>query len=555
MARSSKREEGVDSRSGRRSGNVREVPTTRACLSSLLLLVAITCVPRAATARVLVIGIDGASWNIVDSMIEAGELPNLAGLAKRGITADLETVEPLTSPVVWTSIATGRRPVAHGVTDFLKTRLDVRVPTVYERLAQGGTRVGLYEVLMTWPPVTLPNGFVVPGWLRRDDVVVPESAARPGGHELFRTVYEGKRSNRAYLEQARREVSEKADSWRALDRVYEPEVGALTFYAVDATSHRYWHLAYPEESQGGPADHEDERTAIFDAVRGVDRAIGRILESYGPEDTIIVLSDHGFQGMDEPNLVWVTNFDEMARQADLDPDRDGFTVLGTFFATSIRIAPGPFEERDATIAKLLALFDSYRSPDGAPLFFANAIDVTERPAGMERAWTERMWQWGLRLLTEQVFQTKIDPTAQAMVLALPRSGTLEALWPDGQVDAGGAMRPVSQVVYQQPFTGTHHPTALFIAAGGPIQPSAERTQLSVLDVAPLVLYLSGKPIPDDLEGSLPIDHLDPAVLKQRPPTRVKADALPGLPEDEASGAPRSDPALTERLRALGYLAD
>lgn len=529
--------------------------TNRASLLSLLLLVSITSLPHAATARVLVIGIDGASWNVVDPMIRAGELPNLAGLAKRGITADLETVEPLTSPVVWTSIATGRRPESHGVTDFLKTRLDVRGPTVYERLAQSGTRVGLYEVLMTWPPVTLPDGFVVPGWLRRDDVVVPASAAHPGGHELFRTVYEGKRSNQAYLEQAKREVSQKADSWRALDRVYEPEVGALTFYAVDATSHRYWHLAYPEESHGGPAVHADEKTAIFDAVRGVDRAIGQILENYGPQDTILVLSDHGFQGMDEPNLVWVTNFEEMAREADLDPERDGYTVLGTFFATSIRIAPGSFEERDATIEKLLALFDAYRSPDGAPLFFANVIDVADRPAGMERSWTQRMWQWGLRLVTEKVFQTKIDPTAHAMVLALPRSGTLEGLWPDGDVDAGDTTRPVREVVHQQPFTGTHHPTALFIASGGPIQPSGERAKLSVLDVAPLVLYLAGKPIPDDLEGTLPTDHLDAEVLQKRPPMRVRADALPGLPEDGTSGTPRSDPALTERLRALGYLDD
>lgn len=521
----------------------------------ILVAVLLTLVASSSHARVLVIGVDGASWNVIDPMIESGELPNLAALAKRGFTANLSTVEPVTSPVVWTSIATGRTPENHGVTDFLKTRLDVRVPTAYERLAQAGTNVGLYDVLMTWPPVELPNGFVIPGWLRRDDVTIPADATTPNGHEVFRTVYEGKPSNREYLDQAKREATEKPASWRALDAKYQPEIGALTFYAVDATSHRYWHLAYPDEATGAPATGEDEKTAVFDAVRGVDRAIGEVLEGYDENDTILVLSDHGFQGMDEPNLVWVTKFEQLAGEAGLDPTRDGYTLLGTFFAVAIRIAPGPFEERDRTIERIVELFDSYTSPDGDPLFFTNVIDVTERPPELARPWTERLWQWGIRFVTERVFGTKVDPTAQAMVLALPRSGTLAELWPGGEVLADGKKRPIGEVVHQQPFSGTHHPTAVFVAAGGPIQASDERAELSVLDVAPLLFYLSGRPIPDDLEGALPTAHLDPALLASRPPSTVPADEMPGLPMGEAVGTPITDPKLKDRLRALGYLDD
>lgn len=506
-----------------------------------------------ADARVLVIGVDGASWNVLDPMLEAGELPNLSALAKRGFTADLATVEPVTSPVVWTSVATGRSPDVHGVKDFWKTRLDVQVPTVYERLAQAGVPVGLYEVLMTWPPVELPGGFVVPGWLRRDDVVLPSEAAAPEGNAIFRTVYEGKRSNTVYFEQAGREVTQKADGWRALDRTYRPEVGALTFYAVDATSHRFWHLAFPDGVEGPAPNSEAERDAIFDAIRGVDREIGRILEGYGPEDTILILSDHGFQEVDSPSLIWVTDFDEMIRGKDLDPERDGFTKIGTFFGVSIRIAPGPVEERDRTIEKLIEVFDSYQTVDGDPLFFTNVLDVADRPPGHERSIGNRLWQMGLRLVTQYVFGLEMDPTAQAVVTALPRSSTLKALWPDGEIDAGGVRRPLQEVLYQQQFTGTHHPTAVFIAAGGAIQPATERGELSVLDVAPLVLYAAGQPIPDDLEGRLPVEYLDPERLEARPPQTVAAAEYPGLPDDGRVGLPKSDPQLTDRLRALGYL--
>jgi predicted AlkP superfamily phosphohydrolase/phosphomutase len=97
----------------------------RGLLCALILLSA-----DASLARVFVIGIDGGSWNVIDPMLEAGELPALQALIEKGGSANLETVEPLTSPVVWTSIATGRRPESHGITDFFSTRATIAVPTI-----------------------------------------------------------------------------------------------------------------------------------------------------------------------------------------------------------------------------------------------------------------------------------------------------------------------------------------------------------------------------------------------------------------------------------------
>ena len=92
------------------------------------LLCAATLLANPASARVVLVGVDGASWSVIDPLLAAGELPSLAAMSKRGITAELETVEPLNSPTVWTSIATGRSPDAHGVTDFLDSSISVQVP-------------------------------------------------------------------------------------------------------------------------------------------------------------------------------------------------------------------------------------------------------------------------------------------------------------------------------------------------------------------------------------------------------------------------------------------
>jgi Type I phosphodiesterase / nucleotide pyrophosphatase len=138
------------------------------------------CGPEPASrGHVVLIGLDGASWNLLDPMIKAGELPHFKALMDRGVAADLASVPPFLSPPVWTSIATSRMPEDHGVFYFYSNRNAIKVPTVWDRLAAGGLRVGLYDYLVTWPPRRFPHsGFSVPGWLRRDESVWPPDLFR-----------------------------------------------------------------------------------------------------------------------------------------------------------------------------------------------------------------------------------------------------------------------------------------------------------------------------------------------------------------------------------------
>jgi predicted AlkP superfamily phosphohydrolase/phosphomutase len=73
--------------------------------------------------RVLLFGFDGASWEVMDPLIEQGRLPNIAALARRGRTFDVETLRPTFSPVIWTSIATGKDRFQHAIHDVVQTRL------------------------------------------------------------------------------------------------------------------------------------------------------------------------------------------------------------------------------------------------------------------------------------------------------------------------------------------------------------------------------------------------------------------------------------------------
>lgn len=125
--------------------------------------------------EMIIIGLDGASPVIMDDMVSRGELPTFASIMDQGCYGELTSLTPIFSPMIWTSIATGKMPDKHGVRDFLNASyLDIKAKTVWEILEEQGGKTGLYEWLCTWPPVKL-NGFLVPGWLARNSLTYPTS--------------------------------------------------------------------------------------------------------------------------------------------------------------------------------------------------------------------------------------------------------------------------------------------------------------------------------------------------------------------------------------------
>ncbi len=157
--------------------------------------------------RVIVLGLDGATWDVIDPLIAQGRLPNFARL-KQAAWGRLETLIPTISPAIWTTVATGRPPDVHGVDTFRICRLshfcrepirkvpfstgflylqrvyqrlglarwepvtsDIRrVPAIWNIASDAGRRVGVIGYWGSWPPEKV-HGFIVsdhanPAWIR-----------------------------------------------------------------------------------------------------------------------------------------------------------------------------------------------------------------------------------------------------------------------------------------------------------------------------------------------------------------------------------------------------
>lgn len=84
--------------------------------------------------KVLLIGWDAADWRVIHPLLEAGKMPALQGLIERGVMGNLATLHPVLSPMLWTSIATGKRPYKHGILGFSEPTPDgTRVRPVSSR--------------------------------------------------------------------------------------------------------------------------------------------------------------------------------------------------------------------------------------------------------------------------------------------------------------------------------------------------------------------------------------------------------------------------------------
>jgi len=278
-------------------------------------------------ARVLIIGLDGATFDLIERW--ADDLPHLARLMGAGAWGRLRsTVPPATFPA-WTSLMTGVNPGRHGIFDFTRRvpgtyRLEFvnatyrQQPSAWHLLSQAGRRVGVMGLPATYPPEPL-NGFLISGFdspvatgIDRSFVYPPELYGEirreVGPYEItgFQELHTGpgwhKMALHKLLQAARRRVEIAA---YLLDR--EPwDCFTVHFGESDTVAHHFWAFHDPASPRFDRARAADLGGAIHTVYRALDQAVGTLLaRAQGEaspgntpprEVTVLVVSDHGSGG-------------------------------------------------------------------------------------------------------------------------------------------------------------------------------------------------------------------------------------------------------------------
>lgn len=267
--------------------------------------------------RVVFAGIDGATWDIIEPMVAAGKLPNLAALMKEGVYGPLKSTVPPNSSLAWTSFQTGVHPGKHGIFFFREQRHggyarpviswnSVQAPSIWRLASEAGKKVCVVTMPLTFP-VEKVNGAMIGGLLtpdRNSDFIwPPELRAElqqaigdvPADNEpeiLFHT--SGEEAAVKSLHHVIEQITRMGE--HLLDH-HDPDLFALVFRQVDLTSHQAWCYQDPKWQQKNPGKWEARRDMLASVYEAVDAAFGRLRQkalALEGEVAFGTCSDHGF---------------------------------------------------------------------------------------------------------------------------------------------------------------------------------------------------------------------------------------------------------------------
>jgi len=96
--------------------------------------------------KVLLVGWDAADWKVIRPLMDAGKMPNVRRLVENGALGQIATLDPPLSPMLWTSIATGKRPFKHGILGFSEPTPDGRDVQPVTNLSRTSKASGTFSI-------------------------------------------------------------------------------------------------------------------------------------------------------------------------------------------------------------------------------------------------------------------------------------------------------------------------------------------------------------------------------------------------------------------------
>jgi predicted AlkP superfamily phosphohydrolase/phosphomutase len=533
----------------------------------------------------VLIGLDGATFTILEPLMNDGIMPFLRDYVAGGVRATLRSVIPPLTPPAWTSLMTGKRPGEHGVFDFFQKEEpdsryfrftashDIHCPTIWSLASERGLRTTVLNFPLMFPPPAF-NGCLVPGgWMPWRQLRL---GCRPAGLfdrlKALPTFNPRELSHDMALEEKALEgcAAEEYIDWIALHtrrerrwtevllflmREEPADLTAVLFDGVDKLQHLCWRFLDPALRREAPTPWEQEVSAACEHYfRELDGLIAQIVTSAGPEATVVFASDHGFGPTSDilylntwlerhgylawagekgarPDASHQVGINQIARHVfELDWEKT-VAYAATPSSQGIHIvrrtpqsdAGVPPESYDNVRGELAAALRRLRHP------------LTGRPMVAD-VWAR-----------EDVFAGPHEPWAPDLTLRLEDDAVVSILRSESIV--GRRPEPV----------GTHRPEGIFLAGGPGLRRGASLEELSILDVAPFLLHCLGVPVPADLSVRLPVDAFEPDELRRRP-LRVAAvcpSATPAASDEhvdsDAAYEPEEQQLVLKRLAALGYL--
>lgn len=514
---------------------------------------------------VWVVGVDGASWTLIERLEREGHLPNLTSLKESAAYGTLLAEEPTISPALWATIATGVPRFQHGIVNFLvklpgsadsRTTgpLDRLSPAIWEYVDAAGGEAAVISWFGSFPAETI-RGIYVSKDLDpenpKPNQVHPESFAETLRQKAVVSVRQEDLDAIGRTNFLRETLTEDARTMAVLRVVAaerNPDLMVAYFSGIDVVQHVHWRDMDPETPAFPDDEPRDETLSnvIPSYYRYFDHLLGQILELLPANATLIVLSDHGGGPMDLQTAFRLRLRVLLEQIGLMDGARGTVLAIDEHFRHDKRIwlnleqieAHGivPLDRSLEQTAEIVRRLGSLETDQGDPVFQSIRNHVAEPD-----------WVPGDPALT-----VRFSP---------------QVLLAKYVID-GRKSHNFSEVrLRRSDVSGIHRPEGILILRGPEVKAGKLAQPANHYQIAPLILYLLGLPQDAGMLAVAPAnggvnEHVIKQALLRRRPIRAVSH-YPGTDRshlirsaNQTSGERLTNPveeAAMEKLRSLGYV--
>lgn len=536
--------------------------------------------------KTLLVGWDGATFTVLDELMQQGVMPFLKSFLEGGTRANLRTIIPALTPPAWTSLMTGRSPGHHGVFDFFRfegenskhirffTSSDVQTETIWSLISRNGMKAASMNFPSMYPAPHI-SGYVVPGWVPWRQMrlacwpkdlfdrlkALPDVTLRELGMDikLEEKSTEGVGTREEYgpwIEFHTRRERNWFEIYRYLVKNDPCELMAVLFDGVDKMQHLCWRFIRPSDASPLTEDWEFQvRELCLNYYRQLDGIFQQMVDLAGPQATVLLASDHGFGPTYEVfhvnNWLFKKGYLKWSEAAATQEKSEALLGVGQ-------------------VARHTWLLDWSRTKAFATTPTSNGVNIAVSKDGTTPGVSAAEYPSFRARLVEELREVRSPEDGEKIVSGIwtrdeAFQGPAGVLGPDITLELrdGGlvSILPGDEIVSRRPVvSGAHRPLGVFGAKGPGVKGGFDAGELSILDVAPTILYSLGIPIYSDLEGRVPEEIFEATKMNDQPVKKTDAQASdeePEVPEAaETDAAPMTEEderVVMERLRELGYI--
>lgn len=481
----------------------------------------------------LIVGFDGADYELMNELVSDGELPNLKKLMERGSYAELESTAIPITPSAWTTFMTGKNPGKHGIFDFTKVTpegleivsfSDVEDDTIFDIIDDKNT-VGTLNIPATYP-VRDVNGFMVSGMMSpsieksTNDEEVKQILEEQNYNIEVPGTYNGNNEEKL-LKQCYDTIDIRQNTALELMRQKDLDVFMPVFTVGDRISHWFWKYHDPQHPEFEESDYRDEVRKIY---RQIDENIGELIEEAGGlENTnVAVMSDHGFTG-----LYYGVNLNKLFMENDMLKIKKNPISLSRYTGFEL----GVTMENAYRIVRKLGMEEMVKSAADNPdddkmrkILSSPFLSFTDIDFEKSEAYS------ALHFGPIFTLEDEADEKVVELLRNLEHSGekVVENIVRGEDIYHGRNSDKAPDIVYHsqgmhyqahryfefgtnkvftEPFnteSGHHRLEGIFVAAGPDIENNGEIEDAHIMDVTPTLLTVMDYAVPADMDGK-PLD--------------------------------------------------